>query len=638
MLVSFQIAGIIIIVIILSFFLAQTRITLKSGRFFLFVCGLTLFLLLLDIFSIVCGVNTDTFPKWFSDLVCKLYLIFLIIESVLGFAYVLKDIYKYQEKKIKKYYKFLFSYILISAISILIAPITQVYDAENKYFYTEGISCLVCYGFAAISIIFTIIFVLVNSKKINKNSRDSIEIWMFLWIAAAIIQFFFKYILLVSFASSVALIIIYINLENPALRLDKKTAKYNFEILNEVINELSSKKENYKLVYMMLDSTLTDEGLKNLALTTISNILSKFSDTKFTLRRNKFLTFRADLGFIIVILNAEVSDFFIEFEKGLISTNYNEKYNNVYNFKYLIINNSEIIKDYDGLRSIFYAVLEKNLIPINNDRTYIDIQTIKKIEEMKQMEKIIDYAIDNELVEVFYQPIYSKKEKRFTSAEALLRIRNKNGEIIYPGSFVEIAEMNGTIAKLGEITFKKVCKFISDNDIEKLGLEYIEVNLSVIQCGNPNLASDYIQMMEEFNVDPKFINLEITETASSNLKNIMLDNMNKLIDYGVSFSLDDFGMGNSNINYIIEMPVKIVKFDKTLVDSYFSDTKAKIVVDKIMGMIKTLNLDIVLEGIENKNILDRALDLNIDYIQGYYFSKPIMKDEFIEFIKNNNKI
>ena len=96
-------------------------------------------------------------------------------------------------------------------------------------------------------------------------------------------------------------------------------------------------------------------------------------------------------------------------------------------------------------------------------------------------------------------------------------------------------------------------------------------------------------------------------------------------------------MGNSNLNYIIEMPVEIVKFDKVLVDSYFNDSKAKLVVNKIIEMIKALNLELVLEGIEKEDILNQALDLDVDFIQGYYFSKPIPKDEFINFIKNKGK-
>lgn len=637
MFISFQIAGIIILLVLMSFFLAQTRITLKSGRFFLMVCITTFLLEFLDIFSIICIINPNVFPIGVTKFFCKLYLVFLVLEASLGLAYLMKDIYKSNKKRIKLFYSFHLAYIVLSAILLFSTDINMVYQADKQILYTEGPSCYICYILSAILLITTIVFVITNRKKLNKSNRDSVVIWMIFWLIAAGIQFFFKHLLVVSFASCVALIIIYVNLENPALRIDKKTAKFNNEVLDECINELIEKKENYKLVYMVLNNNSVDANAKNLALITISNILSTFADTKFSLRRNKYLTFRSELGFIIVIINAEANDFFIELEKGFINTNYNELYGNVYNIKYLIVDRKEIINDYEKVKSLVHSILEKNLIPLNNERNYLNLKTAQEIDRIKEMEKTINYAIENDLVEVYYQPIYSKKHKRFTSAEALMRIKDKDGNIIYPGAFVEIAERNGTISKLGEMVFTNVCKFINENDIEKMGMEYIEVNLSVIQCGDSNLATRYIRIMKEYNINPKQINLEITETASSNLRSIMLDNMKKLINYGVTFSLDDFGMGNSNLNYIIEMPVEIVKFDKVLVDSYFNDSKAKLVVNKIIEMIKALELKLVLEGIEKKDILEQALNLNIDYIQGYYFSKPINRIDFLNFITENNK-
>lgn len=637
MFISFQIAGIIILLVLMSFFLAQTRITLKSGRFFLMVCITTFLLEFLDIFSIICIINPNVFPIGVTKFFCKLYLVFLVLEASLGLAYLMKDIYKSNKKRIKLFYSFHLAYIVLSAILLFSTDINMVYQADKQILYTEGPSCYICYILSAILLITTIVFVITNRKKLNKSNRDSVVIWMIFWLIAAGIQFFFKHLLVVSFASCVALIIIYVNLENPALRIDKKTAKFNNEVLDECINELIEKKENYKLVYMVLNNNSVDANAKNLALITISNILSTFADTKFSLRRNKYLTFRSELGFIIVIINAEANDFFIELEKGFINTNYNELYGNVYNIKYLIVDRKEIINDYEKVKSLVHSILEKNLIPLNNERNYLNLKTAQEIDRIKEMEKTINYAIENDLVEVYYQPIYSKKHKRFTSAEALMRIKDKDGNIIYPGAFVDIAERNGTISKLGEMVFTNVCKFINENDIEKIGMEYIEVNLSVIQCGDSNLATRYIRIMKEYNINPKQINLEITETASSNLRSIMLDNMKKLIGYGVTFSLDDFGMGNSNLNYIIEMPVEIVKFDKVLVDSYFNDSKAKLVVNKIIEMIKALELKLVLEGIEKKDILEQALNLNIDYIQGYYFSKPINRIDFLNFITENNK-
>ena len=179
--------------------------------------------------------------------------------------------------------------------------------------------------------------------------------------------------------------------------------------------------------------------------------------------------------------------------------------------------------------------------------------------------------MEKDWVEVYYQPIYSTRERCFTSAEALVRIRDEKGEIVPPGIFIEVAEQNGLILRLGEMVFEKVCRCVKEHDIEQYGLHYIEINLSVVQCSYEQLAEDYIKIMEKYNIPSEFINLEITESASMEAKRILLNNMRSLMDYGVRFSLDDFGTGQSNLNYIVDMPVDIVKFDKDMTNAYFEN-------------------------------------------------------------------
>ena len=186
--------------------------------------------------------------------------------------------------------------------------------------------------------------------------------------------------------------------------------------------------------------------------------------------------------------------------------------------------------------------------------------------------------------------------------------------------------------RLGEIIFEKVCQFVQKENPSQYGIEYIEVNLSVIQCAYEMFADNYISIMEKYNIDPHFINLEITETAALGAKKVVLSNMQKLIDYGVSFSLDDFGTGQSNLNYIVDMPVEIVKFDRTMINSYFENGKAKYVMDAAMHMIHGMELEIVAEGIETKEQFEIMKSLGISYIQGYYFSRPIPDQAFLKYI------
>jgi EAL domain-containing protein (putative c-di-GMP-specific phosphodiesterase class I) len=266
----------------------------------------------------------------------------------------------------------------------------------------------------------------------------------------------------------------------------------------------------------------------------------------------------------------------------------------------------------------------------------VDEKTVAAKRVREEMIDTIKYALIDDRVEVFYQPIYSTRAKRFVSAEALVRIRKADGTIIPPGMFIPIAEETGLIAKLGERVFEKTCQFIKDKKIEQFGVEYIEVNLSVVQCENRELAQMYIDIIEKYNLNPSFINLEITESASIIKRKTLLDNMKTLIDYGVSFSLDDFGNGESNLNYIVDLPIHIVKFDKDMTQAYFENEKAKYVLQAATDMIQGLELKVVAEGVETAEQLRELERLGIDYIQGYYFSKPVEEKQYLEFLKHRN--
>jgi EAL domain-containing protein (putative c-di-GMP-specific phosphodiesterase class I) len=143
--------------------------------------------------------------------------------------------------------------------------------------------------------------------------------------------------------------------------------------------------------------------------------------------------------------------------------------------------------------------------------------------------------------------------------------------------------------------------------------------------------------MEKYGVKPSMINLEVTESATIRTRNVFMQNMERLISYGVSFSLDDFGNGESNLNYIVEMPLEIVKFDRDMTRAYFEKSKGKLVMETATRMILDMGLKIVSEGVETKEQLEVMKQLGVQYIQGYYFSKPLPLNEFVKFVKEYNE-
>lgn len=260
----------------------------------------------------------------------------------------------------------------------------------------------------------------------------------------------------------------------------------------------------------------------------------------------------------------------------------------------------------------------------------LDLQSIRR---EKAIEKAIDYAIEQDTLEVHYQPIYNIEKQSYTSAEALVRIRDDLLGNISPEVFIPIAERNGSILKMGSMIFEKVCKFISENDLQNTTIEYIEVNVSVVQCMQKDFVEHLNEIMDKYGVKPCQINLEVTETAAVNSIAILQENIEKLYHQGISFALDDYGSGYATIGYIHQLPFKIIKLDKLMVWDAFENERAGITLRYTVGMLKELKVHIVAEGVETKEQQSRLSDIGCDYLQGWYYSKAIPPEEFADLIQ-----
>lgn len=291
-------------------------------------------------------------------------------------------------------------------------------------------------------------------------------------------------------------------------------------------------------------------------------------------------------------------------------------------------------EDIDNVDSLLSFGRDLHKIPYTGSVLYASELFKKEYYDIKKdIDIIIEEALANKKFEVYYQPIYSVMEKRFNSAEALLRLKTEKYGFISPEIFIPAAEKSGAIHKIGSFVMDEVCKFIAGDEYKKLGLDYIEINLSVSECMQVNLANDILETIDKYGVRRDQINLEITETAASYSQQAMMDNLDALNKAGISFSLDDFGTGYSNMRRIASLPLSIVKLDKSFTNLK-ENPKLLIVLENTIHMIKDMHMKIVVEGIETENMAEMFSGLECEYIQGYYYSKPLPQKDFAEFINN----
>lgn len=277
-------------------------------------------------------------------------------------------------------------------------------------------------------------------------------------------------------------------------------------------------------------------------------------------------------------------------------------------------------------------------INVCNQVTYLESESkIKNFNVKTEIDEIIKKAIIKNKFQIYFQPIYDVKNNKFSSAEVLIRLFDDKYGYISPSIFIPAAEKCGAIHQIGDFILEESCKFVASHDFEQLGLEYIEINLSVAQCIEIDFASKIIGLLKKYRIHPDRINFEITETSREFNPELFDKNLDILSKNGLSFSLDDYGTGFSNIHRVTALPLNIVKLDKCFVDDFYRDEVKKIA-DITINMLKKIEKSVLVEGIETEEQLNNFIALGVDYIQGYYFSKPLSEKDFILYLREKNRI
>lgn len=239
-------------------------------------------------------------------------------------------------------------------------------------------------------------------------------------------------------------------------------------------------------------------------------------------------------------------------------------------------------------------------------------------------------AIENNELSCRFQPIVLAESRQIIGAELLLRWHSQNGEIS-PAVFIPIAENTGSIIAIGAWVFRRGCE--AEVDWRRRWGEnapaYISINVSTRQLGETNLAEEFGAILRETEADPTRILIEITETSLMADVETNLRVLRQLADLGLRIAVDDFGTGYSSLAQLTRMPVSVLKIDKAFVDGIENNPESRAVVRAIIGLGRSLGLKLVAEGVENEAQLLELRSHGCDYIQGYFFHRPLDEHTFI---------
>lgn len=623
---SLQLCSLVIFLAILICWLLPKKLNLNGNKVYnglIIVTGISIFL---DIVAMYFAFH-DNYNKTLRIWLFKAYLISTIVTSYFTFAYLVSISLK--RKVVEKFAQFSIIAPVIVATLICIFPleITVLPNGLDAY----GNSIYTAYGCGLIFLVLIVIALYVSKDTLNRWHRICFILFAVVWLSISCVQFFSKQTGFMSITFSCSLLSTFIFIENPLNYINHEYGCFKSNYIESYLSNICKRKTKAFLFSLKIDNqnkaTNVDKSDIVKFKKQIVKHFFKFEDAKIFINENK--------NVLIVCENPEKNEQYKTIIQDMIDNFYNSiDYKQYFRSELIICDDLSIFKYADEILSHLLIVENKlKLLSDNKIEFNINMEQINSIKMEEQIKQDIVDALKEDRVEAFVQPIYSVERHKIISAEALCRIRNKDGSMMLPYQFIPVSEKCGLDVPIGYRMVEKICQFLADPDIGN-SFEYVDINLSIFQCEQEDMAQKIINISQKYGVLPNRLNFEITESGFADKMGNIERNIKLLTGYGFGFSLDDFGSGESNLDYLYEMPAKYLKLDMHMIWAYFENERAKKTVQAIIKISHDMGLKVVAEGVENKEQLDELSLQHVDFIQGYYFFKPMLINEYVEILKN----
>ncbi|MTI67189.1 MAG: EAL domain-containing protein [Firmicutes bacterium] len=419
---------------------------------------------------------------------------------------------------------------------------------------------------------------------------------------------------------------------------DSLTKLSNKDFLLELLEEKLKKKINQEIYILFIDLDDFKKINDNLGYKNGNYVLEEFTNRlKKSVSNNSFISRFGGDEFIVLINKNDsdnkfkniVRDIFSSMEKPFIIED-----------KYIYMNISIGVSKYPEHGKEAMDLIRNAEVAMNKAKegegNRVEIYTSKLNDKIRTdfiYDSYLRYALEYEELYLNYQPIINTKSGEIIGAEALLRWENDDLGNISPSTFIPIAEKNGTIIKIGKWVLKKACR--QNKRWQDLGYKpiFISVNVSALQLKESNFYKTVKEILDETKLDSKYLELEITETVYMSYSAKINENLKRIKELGVSLAIDDFGTGYSSFSKLRKESISKLKIDKSFVDDVCSDTHNKKITSAIISMSKSLQLEVVAEGVETEKHLKFLKGKSCDMYQGYLFSKPLEGKSFEKYLK-----
>ncbi|MGN0404075.1 MAG: EAL domain-containing protein [Bariatricus sp.] len=300
-----------------------------------------------------------------------------------------------------------------------------------------------------------------------------------------------------------------------------------------------------------------------------------------------------------------------------------------------------------------YEHVDRKIVPAGMcDRAVLALNSIKKLygknvamyddslrATLLREQQILDTmekALKERQFQVYYQAKYDINTENIIGAEALVRWIHPEMGFMSPAEFIPLFEKNGFIAKVDYYVWEEVCKVLRKWKEENRTLIPISVNVSRVDFEIPGLVERITHLVDQYEIDRNYMHLEITESVYTDEPQQIIQMVSRLRENGFKIEMDDFGSGYSSLNMLSELSVDTLKLDMKFIQKNSSDRKN--ILGFIISLSKWLNLSTIAEGVETKEQIEKLKSFGCDYVQGYYYAKPVPYEEFEQMLDKETEV
>lgn len=629
---SYDIVSLIVLIVIAIKFFTSRQFPAFSNKMYGILLGIGIIDLASDIIgSILINGAIIPVPVVLVYIINTINYISQILLTAAMFLYTVALMGNNKHIAMSKYVLASIPAAFFIVLLLITIPQNLVFTVAVDGNYGYGPFSIATYVCVAIYFVLVLGLIVLKPKQLSKKERASIFAYIGIAVITVIIQKLYPAELLTGTGVAISFLIMFFTIQDPSLTIDAETGVFTGNAMKKMFDIKYDAKSNFHIAVIEM------HGLHNMYMLYGRKIgnecLKRVGD--FILAYKKSWVYRAGDALFIASFatEKELAEFAKDFETHKYDTlDLSNNISIVPGLTMVCINNA---LQFTGTRELM-AVVENafdknNILPIKGKSVYLSKDDIYGYKRNVIIEDEIKEELPNDSnFFTVYQPIYSLKDNKYASLEALTRYNSKLLGRVKPEEFIPIVEKQGLAIQFDEMVTRKVFTDIVNGTFAELDLDSIHINLSAASFAYRGFIDKLVKMIDEYKIDPSFVVFEITETSDILSSDFLARHFKILNDAGFGLALDDFGTGYANIQRLFNLPFSHVKLDKTLIKG-----SSKFLGD-LVNLLKNFSMEIIAEGIEDERQLKLVEEAGASYIQGYYYSKPLEKEKLLDVIKNKS--